>query len=396
MLIVADDLTGALDSGAALRREGFRTAVVLDPDRLSSAALARFEVMALTTETRHDPAPGALLRQLADSFPPGMPIYKKIDSTLRGAMGAEFTALLDVTGLDAALVAPSFPAQGRGLVGGYLVVDGTRRDPHLPTLLAEQTGMSAAHISIEEVRSPAGALAATLSQKLSAGSRVVVADALLDDDLRRIADAVADLESKPLLAGSAGFAAWVPRAWGRRPSQRHPGDTTTAAGPALFVLGSVHPQTRAQIRALTDTGAVSVDVRPDAAQDEQDVAVQRGIRALAERMDLVLCLAYQGDRPIDAVPYDCQRIAAAGLARVARRVLDGTPVSALVAGGGDTAYALCSELGITELEIDGEVMPGLPRSHASTASGRGVRLVTKAGGFGGEEALLVARRALVD
>src|SRR5918998_6730177 len=139
VVIVADDLTGALDTAAVLRRQGFGACVVLDAAQFTSSGLLPFDVLAITTETRHLAAPEPVLGRLVPMLPPESLVYKKIDSTLRGAIGAELVALLDNSPAHAALVVPALPAQGRALVHGHLVVDGVTCGPHLPALLHRQT-----------------------------------------------------------------------------------------------------------------------------------------------------------------------------------------------------------------------------------------------------------------
>ena len=50
--------------------------------------------------------------------------FKKIDSTLRGRIGAEVDALMRATGPRTAVVCPAFPAQGRVVLDRVLLVDG--------------------------------------------------------------------------------------------------------------------------------------------------------------------------------------------------------------------------------------------------------------------------------
>jgi uncharacterized protein YgbK (DUF1537 family) len=43
---------------------------------------------------------------------PGHRMYKKVDSSLRGSVGSELSALLEIAGPEAMLLAPAYPAQG--------------------------------------------------------------------------------------------------------------------------------------------------------------------------------------------------------------------------------------------------------------------------------------------
>jgi uncharacterized protein YgbK (DUF1537 family) len=67
---------------------------------------------------------------------------------------------------------------------------------------------------------------------------------------------------------------------------------------------------------------------------------------------------------------------------------------ALVLTGGDTAVRVSGALGATGIFLEGEIDTGVP---VGTLVGpRPYRVVTKAGGFGGPDALRVAFRTLVE
>ncbi len=261
ILIVADDLTGALDAAAVLQRQGFNASVLLDATAPGRSFNHSTDVLAITTETRHLVDSTPLLRRLSQTLLRDRLIYKKIDSTLRGPIGSELVALLELTGHAAALVVPAFPAQGRQLVYGNLVVDGVPRDVHLPTLLESQTGRPIAHMSIDDVHAGPDPLMAALDRLIGTGASLIVLDAERGDDLGLIAQAVADLRLPTLIAGSAGFAAWLPLAWNLAPHQAASRSTPPPMhSPVLFVLGSPHPRTRAQLRAIRDQGAMQIEV----------------------------------------------------------------------------------------------------------------------------------------
>ncbi len=168
IVVIADDLTGANDTGVQFAKQGLKTIVLmrvpgslseLDEDVLvvdtQSRALSPAEAYQKVTET-------ALLFKNRDQF---QTLYKKIDSTLRGNLGTEIDAIMDVCGLELAIVAPAFPRNGRITVGGChflgnapLEATEIARDPlcpvsesHIPTLLAKQTKRRVGHIGIKSI-----------------------------------------------------------------------------------------------------------------------------------------------------------------------------------------------------------------------------------------------------
>ena len=122
--IVADDMTGAMDCGAQFPPAGWPTRLVLDVnDHGHSAA----EVV--VTETR-EAEPERAVRAIHRRLPwlAGRRLFKKIDSTLRGPVGAEIQAMLDATGIGVALVCPAIIEEERTVRDGQLLVAGRPLD----------------------------------------------------------------------------------------------------------------------------------------------------------------------------------------------------------------------------------------------------------------------------
>src|SRR5688572_27229670 len=128
-LIVADDLTGAADSAIAFARRRLPARVVwgdarpedhADADVLAYDAATR-EVDVGLAGRRHGDALRRFLRA-------GTRVFKKIDSTLRGHPAEEVAAMLDVISSrepkTCVVFAPSFPATGRAVREGRMLVHG--------------------------------------------------------------------------------------------------------------------------------------------------------------------------------------------------------------------------------------------------------------------------------
>jgi len=106
---------------------------------------------------------------------------------------------------------------------------------------------------------------------------------------------------------------------------------------------------------------------------------------LAAGRDVIVTTADTGDSPLGA------GAVAARLAEVARGVMSRAHiVGGLVLTGGDIAAAVCAALGATAIRLRGEVRPGIPWGILIVGTWRGLRIVTKAGGFGDEDALIAA------
>src|SRR3954469_14366092 len=256
--VVADDLTGAADGGVQLARAGYRTALAFHGAPVAEDG-AGLDAVVLDTDSRAlapDPA-RARVRDAVRAVATAPIVLKKIDSTLRGHVGAEVAAALDASGRRVAVLAPAFPAAGRTTGGGVQLLDGEAvhrtqfaRDPvspvreaHLPTLLAAEGLDDVRHVRAGD---PAGLAAAI------AGARCVVADAHADADLEAVVRAVAD-PADVLWVGSAGRA----RALGAvHPGPgllvEEPGDDTEAR--VLVIAGSASDVAREQVERLIASG----------------------------------------------------------------------------------------------------------------------------------------------
>ena len=128
LLIIADDFTGALDTGVQFAGEGAETRVVTDRNYDYCAVEAGIQVLVMDAETRHLPAKeaydvvyGIAIRGIASGIPY---IYKKTDSALRGNIGSELTALLAASEKNILPFFPAFPKIGRTTEAGYHYING--------------------------------------------------------------------------------------------------------------------------------------------------------------------------------------------------------------------------------------------------------------------------------
>src|SRR5688572_939807 len=138
---LADDLSGALDAAAAFHEAGRSVIVTLSPDKLPTMPAA--DVVGITTETRNASAAEAaalVAAAIAQGRVRGARLlYKKIDSTLRGPVAAEVTALAAAMPHATILFCPANPRAGRTVRDGVLLVHGVpvastefARDPVSP------------------------------------------------------------------------------------------------------------------------------------------------------------------------------------------------------------------------------------------------------------------------
>ncbi len=369
LAVLADDLTGAADCAARARTAGLPAAIWLRPP----AAPLPLGLTALTSDSRGLPpaeAAGATRRAAAPlAREPGVRWYKKIDSTLRGNLGAELDALLDELGAPCALVAPAFPAQGRGLAGGRLAYAGAP-PLSLVKLLAAQSRKRVALVELAAVRGGVAATAAALSQAHDAGARLLTADAESDADLATLLAACQAVLPNALLCGSAGLAGILAAAVASaHPALYVPASPLPAARRVLAAIGSGSPAAHAQIAALIAAGAIELDFSGQAPPPTTGCAV----------------LHLPPPPPTALLDGPDARQEAARLARAVQAAVAAWQPGALILSGGDTAAAVLAALGVARLEVAAELLPGMPLCHMGPSL---PSVALKAGNHGAPDALV--------
>jgi uncharacterized protein YgbK (DUF1537 family) len=413
IVVIADDLTGANDTGVQFAKQGLKTIVLmfvpaapseLDEDVLvvdtRSRALPPTEAYQRVTET-------ALLFKNRDQF---QTLYKKIDSTLRGNIGAEIDAIMDACGLELAIVAPAFPGTGRMTVGGChflgsapLEATEIARDPlcpvtesHIPTLLAAQTKREVGHVGIKSLLAGTEGILEAMRQLTAAGRKVLVCDAWQEEHLKMIALAAVRLARPVLWVGSAGLAEYVPMALG-------PGAASADKKPVVVIAGSLSNVTRGQVAMLrqrTDLAYIEASpwafLKPATAQAETNRCYHAALDAIRAGKDVVIV---SGDSDEMVARTNAEGLSlglsnrqiseavAAALGGLCRQIALNAPLGGLVLTGGDIAVSCCSLLSASGISVIREVAPGIPAGILKGGQCSGLKVVTKAGAFGAEDAL---------
>ncbi len=324
--LLADDLTGALDSAARFVPLTGPVPVVWSAAAVPSGAVA------IDSGTRELDAPAAAERvaRLAPLLADGAPAFKKIDSLLRGHVAAELAACLPL--FDRCILAPAFPFQGRITRGGrQLVRDGA--------------GWRDAEVDLRAALRPLG-------------PRVELCDAATDADLDAIVAVGRSLPGRVLWCGTGGLAGALAGA--------RPVPCPALPRPVLALIGSDHPVARAQLAAAE---ACLHRLAPSPGGSAGAVT------ALLERGAAAVCAAVpDGTDRTDAARHIGATFAA---------LLGGLPrPGTLVVAGGETLRGLCERLGVKRLAVDGEVAPGVPTSRMCGGPWDGQRVVSKSGAFG--------------
>lgn len=181
------------------------------------------------------------------------------DSTPEGNIGPVADALADALDAHQVIVCPAFPGTGRSIYQGHLFVNdvllnesGLQNHPLNPMTdadirrwLALQTQHKVGHVDIVAVMGGSHSISKRLKDCEERGERLIVVDALRDDDLFDIGAAAADL---PLITGGSGIALGLPNNF------RNAGHTLGSGGnwrgqdgKCIALSGSCSVATRAQV-----------------------------------------------------------------------------------------------------------------------------------------------------
>jgi uncharacterized protein YgbK (DUF1537 family) len=351
--VLADDLTGALDSAAAWADAG-EVPVFLDAPGTSDRA-----VQIVATGTRDVPPASlpSLLTPSLDWLVASGCAFKKIDSLLRGNTFAEIAWLMRSGRFAGVVFAPAFPAQGRFTARGQHWVapphqpDGRRTHEHPGALVQAfaNVGLTAC-------------IPTRVQDSLLRGGQVVIPDLLSDADLDQLAGLTQSPQAQPWLwCGSAGLAwALTRQVAGVTPATATP---VPAPGPVqgltLVLTASRHPVLRAQLRQLAPLDAHIV------------------LMDLAEAQPL---------EPADARARLTQRMHTL--------VSTQPPPDALVVVGGDTLLALCRAAGVRSLQAGASPRAGWGRARLVGGLWDGLLCYSRSGAFGPPDDLRALLAAL--
>jgi uncharacterized protein YgbK (DUF1537 family) len=353
--ILADDLTGALDTSAQFAGSLGPVAVRFrDGERDADEVCLAY---ASATRERTAEAAAAKLARLGGFLSGSGIAFKKIDSLLRGHSALEVASAYRTGGFASAIIAPAFPAQGRVTRGG---VQRVRQLDGSWAVVAPKF--------IDELRRHGLDVRRAGAPTTVRGAGVFLCDAETDADLTAIVSRAPRLEPPLLWAGAAGLAAAL--AGTRTPR------CTLPPKPLLAIVGSVHPVSRAQITAAAERWPQTVVAIRDT---EAAPAV---INAALERYSVAIV---RFSIPAGSTIALAGHAITEGLASVLPRLQ--RPAGLFVTGG-ETLEAVANTLGAESFFVAGEVLPGVPRSVMHGGKWDGVFVASKSGAFG-EADLLV-------
>lgn len=393
---IGDDFTGSSDLANTLAKGGMRTVQFTGvPDHPAGPDVQAGVVALKSRSIDVDDAVQQSLAALEWLLAQGCEqIFFKycstFDSTYQGNIGPVADALADALDAHKVIICPAFPGTGRSIYQGHLFVNDTilsesglqnhpltpMTDPDIRRWLAPQTRHCVGHVAAADVFAGADKIAASLEAQHQAGCRLIVVDAIRDQDLLEIGEAAKGL---PLITGGSGVALGLPANFGCSPA---PVPWDGQPGKAIALSGSCSVATRAQV------------ARHARANPTKEITAEDVIEGRVTPTDIVdwllkadgLPLVYSSADPdvVTRVQSQFGRENASQalegfFAEVARLCVAGG-VTRVITAGGETSGAIVEGLALDTLEIGPEIDPGVPALRARPD----LVVALKSGNFGAE------------
>jgi D-threonate/D-erythronate kinase len=417
ILVIADDLTGACDTGVQFSKQGLKTVVISNYQDLSLIN-GTAEIYVVNSNTRDASQEEAFLRSRSISlFFKSMGInriYKKIDSTLRGYIGSELSAMMDVYKGTLALIAPAYPDNGRVVINGSLIVksccektdllDVTENHmgqlvcPNIASCLEDEMNREVSHISLGELRNDLSHVVRKIEMLRAGGCEVVVFDTFNSNDLCAISQICNQIDSEYIIVGSAGFAPYYSAYNALKLFNREKRDSK---GYMLVLIGSNNTVTKHQVdKILTKKEVVSFKIKASSAfanmPQERNRILEEVYNAMHADADIETIVI-----TVDSLSESCEvreashqcgnnELIAEGLGEIAKELIKKTRIKGMFLTGGATAFQVCRMIEVKSLRLLSEVASGVPMSIIMGGIAHGMPLITKAGGFGDLDVIIRA------
>ena len=369
ILILADDFTGAMDTGCQFAATGLETYVLASPQ---TEEVPEAEVLVVNTESRHL-TPGEayrvteeILRKLA---PQCETVYIKTDSALRGNISAVLAAAVAVVGVPVQYV-PSYPQVGRTMSAGYVYIEDDllehsvfARDPRSPMLISK-----AADIIRMDYPLTCRLIRANEEYQETPGVDVYLYDCESVSAMRKIAGSLAENGRMRLIGGCAGLAGALAPYIGRKKQKRQ----RVASPGALIVSGSANAVTFDQLSRRGNARMVNLA--------REEICLPAGVECLKDGESLILAAACSQQDIVQDAPESYHQELGEKIAGITEELLRQSGIRNLAVFGGDTVQAILKRLGCTMVHVLGSLEEGVPVCEAD-----GLCLITKSGGLGGPD-----------
>ena len=376
LAIIADDFTGAMDTGVQLAEMGISTIVVTEENLQNCIQDGSVTVISIDTESRFDPPETAAAKvKKAVETVKGLGveyIYKKVDSAMRGNIGKELEAVYESTRISFLPFIPAYPANNRTTVKGKQYVDGVPvnqsklgKDPFSPVRSADIGQI------IHEQSDTAVCTSSGREENLTG---ICIYDASSDEEMEWIARQLQQKEGVKVIAGCAGFARYLPFVFGIRTDVK---PRKIREGNVLVVCGSVCEVSLEQMRLLKEKGYPFFTISESC---PDHFIIEKAVAGLKSSGVFILESISDRNQMLDnqELEEERERIKLR-LAELTKSILDCASVVTLFIIGGETLHRIMDEMDAEGIIPESEMIPGIP---IGIIQGDSLQVASKSGGFG--------------
>ena len=409
LAILADDLTGSLDTGIKFSKRGIRTRVFITREIPFEELSEDTECIVIDTETRHTSKEEAatVIREAASAcIKAGIrTFYKKTDSALRGHIGSELAALSEAVGKSVRFI-PALPGEDRYTAGGIHYIKGL---PVSESIFGQDPFNPVTESSVKAwIRKETTVTVDEISELRPSDPKagIVVYDGRTEDDLASIGRYLHKENGLDATAGCAGFADVLAeiidftRCLPATPEQRDK---------LIVISGSINRVSLDQLAYASENGfrrhtfSAEELLKEDLFQTQDGEALLQMIRRECDEHDKIIFDVHTPGAVKEAADYALShnipdkeipvRIAARLgeiFARIAKNPLD----AFIMIIGGDTFFASIKEFPGIIIKPVCEPAPGTVLMEGSV-NDRNLSLLSKSGGFGEKDLLIKLSKQLI-
>jgi uncharacterized protein YgbK (DUF1537 family) len=398
MMILADDLTGAVDTGAFPVACGKEVKVYVDwrniTEDLPESEIVSVNMGSRTLKREDSYLVHSEVTKKIRNY--GGHIVKKTDMGFRGNVAAEIEALLTGLGAPVCFLLPSLPDFNTFTLYGNQYVKGCilpqslySQDPihkpdcaFIPEILARGTALPIDYVDIDCVKGDG--LLPSVAEKMAAGVKILVFDSVTNGDCSKIIDTLLDVYPTALWAGTLGLLrAFTVKLYGDfMPVVNKKRNIKNACFSATKYTTSMEQIERAQLSGLQ---VITLDL---------DRVLQEGPETIIDQVFSACVKANQtGDFMVithlsskNEFP-DASQFILSTLIECAGKVCQNIEFDRLVIIGGETSNALFSHFGTTKLLLNQKPETGIAAGVLLDGLFAGREFAAKGGSVGTVNAL---------
>lgn len=401
LLVVADDLTGANDTGIMFASKGFETRLKTNVQSLINTDFKNADVFTVSTDSRAtgnkaiDMTYNAVMAGISNGI---TQLYLKIDSTMRGSVKYQISGALKAWKTlypnAKAIICPAYPEMGRIIEKGVLYVNGipVEKSPSGMDTICPVLSSRMMQLLPDSIELPIMTEEEMINTINSSSAEQFVVDAKTEADLRIIANIITKIGNNVIPVGSAGLANQLHI----QPIETNKINTdhSIVLGRALILVTSIHETSQRQVdEYISHSGGSSIVFNPSPLQllnhELSSEALKRQLQVLIHSSkDNVIIRANPakvefGKSSINSIA----RVLAKDLAELALFCLEHEHFDSLILFGGDGAATLLEKMGISEMRLLFSIVPGVPLCSIDHSKYHGLCVITKSGGFGDKNLL---------